>query len=171
MHLIQKNNRIITKCYMVDRRYSLDSTAKVHEWKAKCYLCWRGMLKKKKIYMDTSYLRQTFREQTRLLSSDFSARRKNSGCFHFSLREGHWSEGSHHSLFAQDSLAWTLRCHWFHKNLLLSHGEYLDLYTVNWKMNMASYYKISTIMPSISLDKISNNDMIFYSKDLNKEDI
>lgn len=35
---------------MVDRRYSLDSTAKVHEWKAKCYLCWRGMLKKKKKY-------------------------------------------------------------------------------------------------------------------------
>lgn len=61
--------------------------------------CVGGMLKKN---MDTSYLRQTFQEQTRLLSSDFSAKRKNGGCFHFSSEEGPWSEGSHHSLFAQD---------------------------------------------------------------------
>lgn len=53
---------------------------------------------------DTSYLRQTFQEQTRLLSSDFSATTKmNCGCFHFSFGEGHRSEGSNHSLFAQDS--------------------------------------------------------------------
>jgi len=48
--------------------------------------CVGGMLKKN---MDTSYLRQTFQEQTRLLSSDFSAKRKSSGCFHFSFEEGH----------------------------------------------------------------------------------
>lgn len=45
MPLIQKkkkNHKIITKCFMLDRRYSFNSIAKVHEWKAKCYLCWRG---------------------------------------------------------------------------------------------------------------------------------
>lgn len=136
---------------MVDRRCSLDNIAKVHEWKAKCYLCWRDAKKKYGHFLFKANISRTdqiaqfwffSKEEERWVLSFFLwGRALVRGLPSFLICTGSclifWPELS-------DATDFTT----IYYDHIVSNWQYLDLYTVSWKMNMAhdKAYRITSSM-------------------------